>query len=38
MLQQKSTANNNSITVLSLGFTIIGHVYHHIKVVEERYL
>ncbi len=38
MLQQKGTANNNSITVLSLGFTIIGHVYHHIKVVEERYL
>ena len=38
MLQQKGTANNNSTSVLSVGFIIIGHVYHHIKVVEEKYL
>ena len=38
MLQQKGIANNNTLSVLSLGFIIIGHVKHHIKVVEERYL
>ena len=38
MLQQKGTANNNAITVLSLGFITVGHVTHHIKVIEERYL
>lgn len=38
MLQQKGTANNNSMSVLSVGYIIIGHVYHHIKVVEERYM
>lgn len=36
-LQQLGSANNNSTSVLSLGFILIGHVYHHIKVVEERY-
>jgi len=38
MLQQKGNANNNTISVLSLGFTIIGHVTHHIKIAEQRYL
>ena len=38
MLQQKGIANNKSISVLSIGFIIIGHINHHIKVVEERYL
>jgi hypothetical protein len=38
MLQQKGTANNRVISVLSIGYTIIGHVYHHIKVVEEKYM
>ena len=38
ILQQKGTAGNNLISVLSLGFIIIGHVYHHIKVAEEKYL
>ena len=38
MLQQKGIANNNSTSVLSLGFIILGHVQHHIKVVEEKYL
>ncbi|HEV8079892.1 MAG TPA: DinB family protein [Chitinophagaceae bacterium] len=37
VLQQKGSANNNNTSVLSLGFILIGHVYHHIKVVEERY-
>jgi uncharacterized damage-inducible protein DinB len=38
MLGNKGTANNNTISVLSLGFIIIGHVTHHIKIAEERYL
>jgi len=38
MLQQKGIANNNSISVLSLGFITVGHVTHHIKIIEERYL
>ncbi|HUS00682.1 MAG TPA: DinB family protein [Chitinophagaceae bacterium] len=38
MLQLKGTANNNSISVHSIGYTLIGHVYHHLKVVQEKYL
>lgn len=38
MLKQKGLANNNVISVLSLGFITIGHVYHHQKVLEEKYL
>ena len=38
MLQHKGMANNNSMSVLSLGFIIIGHVTHHIKVAGEKYL
>lgn len=32
------TANNNPATALSFGFTAVGHVYHHKKILEERYL
>lgn len=38
VLNNAGTANNNPVTVLSLGFTIVGHWYHHKKVLEERYL
>jgi hypothetical protein len=38
MLWQKGLSNNNITTPLSLGFITIGHVYHHKKIVEERYL
>lgn len=31
-------ANNNPVTVMSLGFITLGHFYHHKKVMEERYL
>ncbi len=37
-LLQSGTASNNPATALSMGFTAIGHVYHHKKIVEERYL
>ena len=38
MLQQKGIANKREITVLSLGYIIVGHVYHHIKVLKDKYL
>jgi hypothetical protein len=31
-------ASNNPMSVRALGFTIIGHLNHHQKVFEERYL
>ena len=31
-------ANNNTISVSSLGFITVGHTYHHMKVLTERYL
>src|SRR4051812_3235390 len=38
MLQQVGTASNKSISVLSLGFITVGHITHHIKVINEKYL
>jgi len=37
MLAASGLSNNNPVTVNSLGFITVGHVYHHIKVLEERY-
>ncbi len=37
-LQKSGTANHNPITVISAGFILLGHFYHHKKVAEERYL
>lgn len=31
-------SSNNPVTVNALGFIIVGHVYHHINVIKERYL
>lgn len=38
VLSYSGTANNNPATVNSMGFTAIGHVYHHINILKERYL
>lgn len=38
MLNNSGIANNNPATALALGFTIIGHVNHHKRIIEERYL
>jgi DinB superfamily len=38
VLNNAGRANDNPVTVLSLGFTIVGHWYHHQKVLAERYL
>ncbi|KAF2513889.1 DinB family protein [Flavobacterium foetidum] len=37
-LKRLGTASNNQISVRALGFVMIGHVKHHQKVFEERYL
>lgn len=38
MLASVGVANNNTMSVEALGFTLIGHFYHHKKIMEERYL
>ncbi len=38
MLETSGVSNNNPATVNSIGFTTLGHFYHHKKVMEERYL
>lgn len=38
MLASSGLANNKVSSVLSMGFIIIGHFYHHKKIIEERYL
>ncbi len=38
MINQTGLSNNNKVTVNALGFIIVGHLTHHITVVNERYL
>ncbi|QEH43330.1 DinB family protein [Chitinophaga sp. XS-30] len=37
-MQRKGMASNTPVTVLSLGYIIIGHALHHQRVIRERYL
>lgn len=37
MLQSEGTASNKTISTLALGFTIVGHLLHHVHVLKERY-
>jgi len=37
-LQATGTANNNSIYVLGIGFIVVGHSLHHVRILKERYL
>ena len=36
-LLRKGTANGNEMSVLAIGFILVGHPIHHFKVMEERY-
>lgn len=38
MLQSGGNANNNYSSVTGLGYTLLGHFYHHKKIVDEKYL
>jgi DinB superfamily len=37
-LDATGTANNNSVYVLAIGYILIGHCLHHMKVIKEKYL
>ncbi|MEO7265998.1 MAG: DinB family protein [Ferruginibacter sp.] len=37
-LQKSGSANERPVTAEALCFIIIGHVYHHVKIIKERYL
>lgn len=37
-LAATGVANNNSVSVNGLGFIMVGHVLHHLNILEERYL
>ena len=38
MLTSEGTANNTILSVGTIGFIILGHFYHHKKIVEDLYL
>lgn len=37
MLETSGIANKHPASTLSMGFTMIGHIYHHRNIIEERY-
>lgn len=37
-LLRSGTSNQNSVTVVAIGFAMVGHIAHHKKIIEERYL
>lgn len=37
ILQNSGTSYKSVMSVLAMGFTIIGHQKHHLKIIEERY-
>ncbi len=38
MLHNKGISNNAVVTPNSIGFIAVGHLYHHVSVINERYL
>ena len=38
MLSRVGLANNFEVSPGAIGFTIVGHLYHHLNVIESRYL
>ena len=37
-LQLSGKANGTTVTVNAIGFITVGHLYHHMEVMQERYL
>ncbi len=37
-LNQSGTANDSSLTVMSLGYIIVGHQAHHLRILLKKYL
>lgn len=37
ILQNSGTSYKSEMSVLAMGFTIVGHQEHHLKIIEERY-
>ena len=37
-LESAGTSNNNSIYVRAIGFIVVGHINHHVRILRERYL
>jgi DinB superfamily len=37
-LNAKGVSSNNAITVLAIGYIVIGHPLHHMNIIQERYL
>jgi uncharacterized damage-inducible protein DinB len=37
-LDAAGTSNNSSVYVLGIGFLLVGHSLHHMKIIRERYL
>ncbi|MEJ7627248.1 MAG: DinB family protein [Ferruginibacter sp.] len=38
MLNATGISNNNPASVLAMGFVTVGHLYHHINIIETRYM
>ncbi len=38
MLNFHGLANNHTATALSIGYAIVGHLYHHVYIIETKYL
>lgn len=38
MLTMSGSANGSDVTVRALGFIIVGHHMHHLKIIKEKYL
>jgi hypothetical protein len=38
MLLRKGIASETEVSVRALGYILTGHVLHHLKIIQERYL